>query len=238
MMQQNHGLIQAVLERDQTTSSQERAHVERVAAWCVEIGLILTLPVTDCQILEQAARLHHRTGIVVKADAWDSLRRDLRLSEPIADRSYTGVLEVLRALHGDRRASNCANQLAMILEQCDDLDNACELDAEIAADPDVNGLEQIVPEVAVNFRGRVSQSALSTSAPSDDAGTQGLLNRLRAGGNLPVFPAVATKVFDLLADDNMNFGDLESIISSDQTIAGHIHRCSQLRCRRGAYSSE
>lgn len=94
------------------------------------------------------------------------------------------------------------------------------MDAEIAPDPEVNGLEELAEEVAAHFWGRSSSSSAANTTEARPG--DGALSRSRRTGNLPVFPAVAARVFDLLADDNLNFGDLESIISSDQTLAGHI----------------
>src|SRR5258706_263226 len=44
----------------------------------------------------------------------------------------------------------------------------------------------------------------------------------RAASRLPVFSGVVHKAIALLGNVNTNLGDLESLISSDQTLAGHI----------------
>ena len=206
-MRQSDNLLSHVA-RPEPSPAPEAGHLRRVAAWCSESARKHPISASDCRILEWAALLHHRTELVVKADAWGMIREELGIEGfAAADAGYAQVVEVLRAFHGDRAPSQRIRQLAMILERSDDLDNACQLDAEFAADPDVNGLEEITAEVASCFSG---------DAPSmfriGDVTTR----------DLPVFPAVASQVFTLLANDQLNFGALESIIQADQSLAGHI----------------
>ena len=69
------------------------------------------------------------------------------------------MLEILQAFHGNRRLPEQIRKLGRILEQCDDLDSACELDASLSAEPLLNGLDGIVAEVNRYF-GKVDNADL------------------------------------------------------------------------------
>src|SRR5258706_10540086 len=181
----------------------ERAHTRRVAAWCAEIATKLNLPAREHKVLERAARLHQQSKLFADEAAWTGLRRELGIQPNRADEISEAAIETLRSLHGYRSASQRIRNLATILEQCDDLDGACELDATVSSEPDLNGLDGIVEIIAGHF-GAVPKEHLE-----------------RAASRLPVFSGVVHKAIALLGNVNTNLGDLESLISSDQTLAGH-----------------
>jgi hypothetical protein len=114
------------------------------------------------------------------------------------------VIEVLHSLHGRGPASGRMKRLALILEQCDDLDAACELDATISGEPELTGLDGIVSEVGAYF---------DDLADSDIQG---------AASRLPVFSAVAYRAISLLDNVEVNLDDVEALVASDQTLAAHI----------------
>ena len=136
-------------------NSAESAHTRRVAAWCAEVAAKLGLSAVDRKILEQVVPLHQQTKLMVDEQGWNALRRDLgfvqdRTGEPLPQDS---IMEVLQSFHGIRPASERIRRLALILDQCDDLDAACELDATVSGDPELNGLDGIIGEVGAYFGG-------------------------------------------------------------------------------------
>jgi putative nucleotidyltransferase with HDIG domain len=170
------------------------------------VGLALKLPERERLALEQAAIIHQRSKLVVDENAWRALCHELGIGEGHLEQDceYAEVLKVLRVLHGKRAEAPWVRKLATILEQCGDLDNAWELNTTVSADPDICGLDDVTAEVA---------AYLSSAAQSDFE---------RAESKVVVFPAVAGKASAMLMDDNMNLADLESLVGSDQTLAGHI----------------
>lgn len=189
--------------------SAESEHLQRVTAWCEEIAARLALPTPDRNLLEKVVPLHQRTKLVTGEEAWNRLRHELSVAEGELGPTFQSneALEILRALHGDRSGNERFRRLAMIVEQCDDLDAACELDA-ISPEPELSGLDDIVAEVGTYFAG----------ASDEDVN--------QAADRLPVFSAVANRAIVLLANDETNLNDVESIVSQDQTLAGHLIRAA------------
>ena len=64
---------------------------------------------------------------------------------------YAPVIEVLQAYYGNPPSSLRIRRLARILEQCEDLDSSCELDSSVSAEPELNGLDGLVSELAGYF---------------------------------------------------------------------------------------
>jgi putative nucleotidyltransferase with HDIG domain len=183
----------------------EAAHIRRVAAWCAEITAKLGLPPEEREILKQVVPLYRRSPVVMDPEGWSALRSDLGIAA-----SRTGVpgpqdaaMGVLQSLHG-YPASNRHKKLALILEQCADLDAACELDATVSGEEDLSGLDGIISEVGAHFGGAA------------DSEVQ------KAASRLPVFPAVAYRAIKLLDNVEANLGDLESLVAADQTLARDI----------------
>jgi putative nucleotidyltransferase with HDIG domain len=192
----------------------ESAHTRRVAAWCAEVSAKLDLPAAERMILEQVVPLHQRTKLVVDEQVWNALRCELgfvpeRAAEPSPqDSIMDSIMEVLQSFHGIRPASERIKRLALILEQCDDLDAACELDATVSGDPELNGLDGIVAEVGTYFGG-LSEGDLE-----------------RTASRLPVFSTVAYRAIALLGNEDTNLDDIESLVAADQTLAGHVIRAA------------
>src|SRR5207253_9916273 len=102
--------------------------------------------------------------VIVDLRARSAFGRELgivtgRVGEPCLQ---DAVMEVLRSLHGGPPSSERIKRLALILEQCDDLDAACELDATVSGEQDLNGLDGIVSEVGRYF-GAISDSDFETA---------------------------------------------------------------------------
>ena len=111
-MRQSHDLLSHVARHEAPEAPEvpEAGHLRRVAAWCGESARKHPISASDCRILEWAALLHHRTELVVKADAWRLIREELGIAGfAAADAGYAQVVEVLRAFHGDRVPSSGSN---------------------------------------------------------------------------------------------------------------------------------
>lgn len=184
----------------------EEAHVRRVAAWCAEIAAKLELPPADRQALECAARLHHQSNVVLNERSWLALRQDLVMGASLAEETprFDTVMEILQAFHGNRRVPEQIRKLGRILEQCDDLDSACELDASLSAEPLLNGLDGIVGEVNGYFS-KVEKADLD-----------------RAASRMPVFDTIAYRAIGLLGNESASLAEVERLVAADQTVAGHI----------------
>jgi putative nucleotidyltransferase with HDIG domain len=178
---------------------------ERMAAWCAEIAARLHWPAADCDLLDRAALLHSTSKLVGDQASWEALSQALGIAAHAeSDAHYAEVREVLGALHGRRTASGRAKRLALVLEQVMDLDNACQLDAKISAEPDLNGLDVSMAEIA-RLTGAVTAAELTAAAKG-----------------LPVFPAVGHRADALLRNENGDLREIESLISSDPALAGHL----------------
>jgi putative nucleotidyltransferase with HDIG domain len=180
----------------------ESAHQRRVAAWCAEIAAKLNLPQHEREVLEQAVPLHQRSKLIVDQAAWTDLRQELGIARsPDGDSTTMGLM---RSFHGAPPSSSRIKTLAFILDQCDDLDTACEFDAAISGEPELNGLDRIAAEVGRYFVG----------VPAGEFE--------RAASRLPVFSAVAYRAIGLLKNIETKLSDVESLIHADQGLAGHI----------------
>jgi len=182
----------------------ENGHARRVTAWCAEIAGKLKLSRADQEVLGQAARLHHLSKVVLDDASWSSLRGDIEIASAPPSSQPGAVIQVLQALQGNRSFPPRIRKLARILEQCDDLDSGCELDAIISAEPEFNGLDSIVSEMARYFD-RVASADFE-----------------KAAARIPVFDSIAYRAIALLGNDNTNLADVESLVAADQALAGHI----------------
>jgi hypothetical protein len=177
-----------------------------VAAWCAEIATKLDLPAPEREVLKHVVPLHQSTDLVLNAGGWGALGSDLGIALCQAETPVLNdpVMEVLRCPHGRGPASGRMKRLALILEQCDDLDAACELDATISGEPELTGLDRIVAEVGAYF-GDLTDSDIQEAA-----------------SRLPVFSAVAYRAITLFDNVEVNLDDVEALVASDQTLAAHI----------------
>ena len=148
--------------------------------------------------------LHQRTKLIVDQAAWRDLRQELEINGASKDVRSDPTTELLRSFYGTASSSSRVKALGLILDQCDDLDTACEFDALLSGEPESNGLERIAAEVGRYFGG----------VPAGEFE--------RAASRLPVFSAVAYRAIGLLKNIETNLSDVESLIDADQALAGHI----------------
>jgi HD-like signal output (HDOD) protein len=182
----------------------EMTHAWRVAGWATEVAARLGLSRCERETMERAAMLHHWPKVVVDQEALSALCRDLGIANSRRPEVCDDAVRLLEVMQGAAPTSERIKQLALILEQCDDLDSACELDARVGEDNDVNGLDGITEEIAGYLR------------VADEA-------RLRqAAERLPVFPAVAHRALWMLQQREMEWERVEELISADATLAGHV----------------
>lgn len=184
---------------DAALNPAESARARRVAAWCAEIAAKLDLPAAEREVLEQVVSLRQGTRLMLDAAGWNALREDLGIAPSQLEAHPTDA---------SAGPSGRLKKLALILEQCDDLDAACELDAHISGEPELTGLDGIVSEVGAYFGG-IADGDIQAAA-----------------SRLPVFPAVAYRAITLLDNIEVNFDDVEALISTDQTLATHILRAA------------
>jgi putative nucleotidyltransferase with HDIG domain len=186
----------------------ESPRTRRVAAWCAEIAAQLDLPAPEREVLKHVVPLQQGNGLVLDSAGWRALSSDLGISQTETPLLNDPVTAVLHSLHGGGAASERIRRLALILEQCDDLDVACEIEATISGEPELTGLDGIVSEVGAYF------VALA------DGDIQG------ASSRLPVFPVAVYRAIKLLDNMQANLDDVEALVSSDQTLALHLIRAA------------
>src|SRR5262249_46375329 len=136
------------------------------------------------------------------ATGWDSLRSDLGILKPDGiPMAASPMMDVLRCFHGYPPASDRAKRLAVILEQCEDLDSACEFDATVAGDSELTGLDDLILEIGGYFN-RTDSYALE-----------------QAASKISVFPTIAFRAIRLLENAEANLDELESLVAADQALA-------------------
>jgi len=184
----------------------ELGHLWRVAAWCDEVARKAGLDAPEREALERAAVLQYRTRLSVDSAALTALAADLGIPAPGESNDVTerAAEEVLRALHGDQRASQRARGLALILDRCKDLDIACQLDARVHCDPDCCGLDGAIAEVR-EYLGPVGDADLT-----------------KAAQRISVFPVAAQRALAMTASVDISLADLAAIIADDQVLALHV----------------
>jgi putative nucleotidyltransferase with HDIG domain len=196
-----------------------QAHCKRVAAWCEELALLLEIPGNDASALQEAALMHHHPLAFLQGTGYSKLADDLGFfSEEIqaAPRLIsTDAEQILQALFGKRRAvaSKRARDLAHILEMANCFDEQLEF-----APFECGSLESVL------------QRALERRDQSDRA-VQFVLRYLRKAkradltalmSKLPIYPAVAMKLYQLLSADEVSLPALDKVAKSDQVVAGKM----------------
>lgn len=191
-------------------NSAEFTHAWRVSRWCGEIAAALQLAPQESEALERAAILHHTPKILLDREALQTLCSDVGLPGiPSFDGEEDArATAILRALHHLSEASDDVRRLAVILEQCDDLDSACELDSRVPLEPEINGLDALVEEVGSYLRS-VTREQIDVAAAT-----------------LPVFPAVAHEALAVIGSADAGFDDLEEVVSADPALAGNVIRAA------------
>jgi len=186
-------------------------HSRRVAIWCREVSESLQLPRPDRECLERAALLHQFPDVIADERARRRLLAELRVSEtdlPV-DAFPADTLDLLQLFHRRGGQPNARiSKLAAVLEMCDGFDEAFEIDALA---PGMSG------EDVLNSATEVLSSYLQVSCGSD---------LVDVVDRLPVFPTAAHRVLSLLADEEVSLARVESVVASDQVLAGHIIQCA------------
>ncbi len=213
------GDIDGIDELRSTPAGMARAaHSRRVAVWCREVSESLQLPRGDRECLEKAALLHQFPDIVSDERARRRLLAELKVAESDLppDSLPPDTLELLQLFHRrggqpDARIS----KLAAVLEMCDGFDEAFEIDALA---PGLSG------EDVLNSATEVLSGYLQVSCGSD---------LLDVVDRLPVFPKAAHRALSLLADEDVSLARVESVVASDQVLAGHIVQCANSALHAG-----
>jgi putative nucleotidyltransferase with HDIG domain len=187
------------------------AHARRVAIWCREVSDSLQLPRDDRECLERAALMHQFPDIVSDERALRRLLAELKIAdnEAALDTLPPDALELLQVFH--RRSGQPdarISKLAAVLEMCDGFDEAFEMDALAPG---------LADEEALNSTTEVLSAYLQVSCGSD------LVDVIE---RLPVFPTAAHRALSLLADEEVSLARVESVVSSDQVLAGNVIGCA------------
>jgi putative nucleotidyltransferase with HDIG domain len=196
-----------------------QAHCKRVAAWCEELALVLDIPGSDASALQEAALMHHHPIAFLQGAGFSKLAGDLGFSGIgycDAPRLISADAEqILIAFRGKRRggASKRAHDLAHILDIANSFDEQLEY-----APYEIDSLETLL------------QHALERHEQTDRA-VQFVLRYLRKArrsdlgammSKLPVYPAVAMKLYGLLSEDEVSLPALDRVAKSDQVVAGKM----------------
>ena len=190
------------------TNGEDARHLWRVMAWCGEFGRNAGVSPAESAALERAAVLRYRTKLSVDYAALAKLAADIGIEAPREPEEETErrAEEILRALFGSRDVDESARRLARMLELCQDLDTACELDARVSSDPELSDLDLLTNEVSTHLKSVTDEELAS------------------AGRELPVFPDVAQRALEMLASGHASLTDLGSLIAGDQGLAVHLVR--------------
>lgn len=204
-----------------------QAHCKRVAAWCEELSLALDLPGSDASALQEAAFLHHHPIAFLQGAGLSRLAGDLGFcsgESPAPPRLISMDAEqILIASRGKRRSaiSRTAVELARVLEIANSFDEQLEYapfdsdSLELQLQRAVDGEEDT--DLAVEFVLRHLRRAKRTDLT-------GIL------GKLPVYPAVAMKLYSLLSSEDVNLPALDRVAKSDQVVAGKLLQAANSAC--------
>lgn len=210
-----------VSERNKILNPGAQAHCKRVAAWCEELALALDLPAEDTDAMHEAALMHHHPIGLLHGSGYAKLAGELGcLADAIRESNAPKLIsaeaeEILQALQGNDPygTSQEAQEMAHILKMANCFDERIEsssLKAEL--------LQTIL------------QRALEGKEESDQA-LQFVLRYLRKAEKtdldeviprLPVYPAVAMKLYRMLSADDVSLMMLEAVAKTDQVIAGKM----------------
>ena len=206
-------------ERNRMLEPGAQAHCKRVAAWCEELALLLEIPGSDASAsagsradASPSDRLSPGVGYSKLADELGFLSEDSQSAPRLISMDAE---QILQALFGNRGsvASKRARDLAHILELANCFDEQLEF-----APFECDSLETVL------------QRALERHDQSDRA-VQFVLRYLRkakrsdlAGlmSKLPIYPAVAMKLYKLLTADDVSLPALDQVAKSDQVVAGKM----------------
>lgn len=206
-------------ERNGMLEPGAQAHCKRVAAWCEELAIALDIPGNEASALQEAALMHHHPIAFLQGVGYSKLAGELGffgVESPAVPRLISSDAEhILDAMLGRRRstAPKRAHDLAHILEMANRFDEQLEF-----APFESDSIE------------RVLQRCLERHDQSDRA-VQFVLRYLRKTkrtdlaqlmSKLPVYPAVAMKLYQTLSEDDVSLPALDKVAKSDQVIAGKM----------------
>lgn len=194
-------------------AGHQLAHEWRVAAWCSEVARRREVSDVGREALERAAILHHQPRVLLDRTSLAALCVDVGVpsvapEDTGGDDIDSRALDVLRAFWQEGGVSEESKELAHILEQCDELDMACELDADSEPESDSECGESMMDVLSTEV------GSVLRMVQSDEVE--------RAALCVPVFPAVAREVLSLLARDDANLEQLNDLVSEDQTLAACV----------------
>jgi len=194
------------------------AHARRVAIWCREVSESLQLSRSDRECLERAALLHQFPNVISDERARRRLLCELRIAEtePSSDVVSPDTIALLQLFHRHSGQPDARiSKLAAVLEMCDGFDEAFEIDALAPG---------LSAEDVLNSATEVLSAYLQVSCGSD---LVDVIDRL------PVFPKAAHRALSLLADEEVSMSRVESVVASDQVLAGHIVQCANSALHAG-----
>ncbi len=179
-------------------------HCRRVAALAVELGRRLRLKPHELQALEEAALHHHGAPTSGAAAHHETPLPNLALSAPAA-----ALLEAVR------QGPTAGSRAAAVLRVAEAFAERVEF---LPFEP--AGLEQILDEMSwLAQEGFYDRGVVAVLGKLVCIRMEDLLATVH---RLPVFPAVALRALLIRTDEETGFEQMESLISSDQVLAGRI----------------
>lgn len=204
-----------------------QAHCQRVAALAGEIAALLALPTESRLVLEQAALVHHAALEAFTVPALDRLVKDVGGSEwrVVGSSGGFGLLgqasDLVRAMQ--HRGAALENEQTALLAGILEAANLFDERLELSSYEDVTA-EQIRRDFTSLAREGYWPLAVATAFERLWMIRDTDLSDIAQG--LPVFPTVVFKALALTADSNVNLGQLEKLLASDQVLAGQLIRAA------------
>jgi putative nucleotidyltransferase with HDIG domain len=208
-----------VSDRNGMLEPGAQAHCKRVAAWCEELALVLDIPGSDASALQEAALMHHHPIGFLEAAGYSKLAGELGfVGAEVSDAPRllsADAEQILIAFRGKRHglASKRAHDLAHILDIANSFDEQLEY-----APYETNSLETLLQHALERHEqtDRAVQFVLRYLRKARRSDLAGMMSRL------PVYPAVAMKLYGLLAEDEVSLPGLDRVAKSDQVVAGKM----------------
>lgn len=196
-----------------------QAHCRRVAAWCEELARVLGIGSDEAAALQEAALMHHHPSALLNHSGASRLAGELGLAFEEDTASQQGMsvrAEQIIAAFRSKRAtvtSKRVNELVRILDMTNAFDEQLEF-APFEAEQLASVLQGCLDQPAEGNRGvRFILRYLRKARKGDLAAVM---------PKLPVYPAVAMKLYTLLASDEVSLVDLDKIAKADQVVAGKM----------------
>jgi putative nucleotidyltransferase with HDIG domain len=197
-----------------------QAHCRRVAAWCDELARKLRLPVHEARALVEAAEQHHQPK-PLGASSLCRLMGDLGL--PASENGYEDagpgksrltdrILNVFNSQRPEPQGDRIS-ELARMLEAANCFDEQLEY-----APFEHDGIEKVLNK-AVDQRRQIEEAVGFVLQNLRRASRDDLTVILP---KLPVYPAIAMRLYRLLAGNDVSLSALESIANTDQVVAGKL----------------